>query len=318
MPIQLSFGERMASGIDHERVSISAAHNVERALSKSAPSATLALIRASHLHRPRDVLRSGLVLLSQSSQSSRAYWDVVADVCRAASECGALDVAKSMLRHITRRFPDSARRVTLAGIVLEAQAMYDQAMHLYMSIIDKSPLCPTMYKRQITVLKAQLKWNESIALTNYYLSMYCQDTQAWTELCGLCLRLGRLSHALFAASELVMNDPGNHAYHTLLADVYFTAGGHHNLSMASTHYTASINLRRRANLRALCGVWLCSMLLLRASETKQIKNVDLDENVCEQARDHARSGVDAIYASVIQPHSNFNLLQSLLCQKSLE
>lgn len=308
----------MAPIFNRERDIISAAYNIEQTLSKQAPLRTLAVIRASHLHRPREVLRGGLVLLSKYRLSPRAHWDVVADVCRTASECGAFDVAKSMIRQISKQFPDSPRRVTLAGILLEAQSMYDHAMRLYMGFIDKSPVSPSVYKRQIAVLKAQLKWSESIALTNYYLSVYSQDVQAWAELTALCLRMGRLSHALFAASELVMNDPRNHAYHTLLADVYFTVGDYDNLNMARIHYTTSVNLRRKANLRALCGVWLCSTLLLSNSDRRQVERAEPEEHVFEQARHHARDAIDAIYGSIPHPHSNFNLLQSLVRQKSLE
>lgn len=319
LPVSYSlYLQTMASTIDRDRDIISAARNAEQALSKQVPSAALAVIRASHLHRPRDVLLVGSSLLSKSRLSPRAHWEVIADVCRAGSECGALNVARSLVQQISKRFPDSPRRITLAGILFEAQAMYDHAMRLYMGFIDKSPVSPSVYKRQVAVLKAQLKWSESIALTNYYLSIYSQDTQAWAELCALCLRAGRLSHALFAASELVMNDPRNHAYHTLLADIYFTTGGHDNLNAARVHYTASINLRRRANLRALCGVWLCSTLLLSNSNRTQVKQAESEENVFEHARDHARNAVDAIYASIPHPHSNFDLLQSLFEQKTLE
>lgn len=303
---------------DESEENISAAQNAQQALSKNAPADALSIIRAGHLNRPFLVVFLGQSLLSKSQRlPPKTYWDIASDVCRAASECGAVDLANNLLQQLTQKFPKSSRRVSLAGIVLEAQAYYDRAMRLYMEFIDSEPLSSSLYKRQVAILKAQLKWNEAIALLNYYLSLYSQDTQAWAELCAICLRLGRMSHAIFAATELVMNDPRNHAYHTLLADVYFTSGGHHNINMARRHYTASVNLRQRGNLRALFGLWLCSTLHSNPSDTAA-KTSDSSVSVSIQMRDHTRNAINAVYSSIPHPPSGLSYIQSFLGKDSLQ
>lgn len=267
----------------------------------ASPFDALRLIRLSHLHRPFDVLRFALAVLPRQdhgSPSSAPEWDAVADMGRAASECGHFHIADSMIARLSKQFPSSARTATLQGILLEAQGMYQRAMRFYMNGVAEQPMSAMLYKRQIAVLKTQLKWTEAVALTNYYLSLYAQDDATWAELCALCLRLGRFSHALFAASELVVIDPQNYAHHILLADVYATCGGLGNIEMARTHYIVSANQRPRANLRALYGIWLmCTMMVRHDEQTQQQRRHTV------KCLRQAQEAIGAVYQSLEGPHS---------------
>lgn len=152
-------------------------------------------------------------------------------------------------------------------------------------------MAPTAYKRQVAVLKSEMKTPEAVSMLNYYLSFYPNDADAWAELCALCLSLGRLSHALFAASELVVNDPRNHAYLTLTADVYMTCQGKENFLHAREYYAASLMARKYGNLRALYGLWLACSLL---SDNELL---DKEEEISRNCKllEKAKKGVMAIY-----------------------
>lgn len=283
----------------------------DKSPSKSDAALVLDILRNSNLHRPALVLQLGDLALSTYGPTYREYWDIAAAICRAAFECGEVEIAEAMLRRIMRQFPKSSRTHMLNGIYSEMKGAYNRAMSIYIRAIDEQPMSPHLYKRQVAVLKSELKFSEAAALLNYYLSMYSNDTDSWAELCALCLRLGRLSHALFAASELAIHDHANHAYHTLLADVYITCGTTtHNLNMARSHYVASVNARTHGNLRALYGIWLtCNMLLDGDMIPDQHQR-----NECDKLLSHAKAAISAVYMSAQNSnrHQNHEHVHDLL------
>lgn len=252
----------------------------------------LDLLRRSQLHRPSLVLEFGGAALTNFSTETHQYWNIVADISRAACESGEMEIATSYLEKLKARFPKSPRCSVLQGLFHEAQGAFARAQKLYMTSISADPTLPLVYKRQVAVLKSENKMSEAIAFLNYYLSLYCDDLEAWSELCALCLRIGRLSHALFAAHELVTSDSGNFAHHILVADVYMTCGGAKNLSCAQVHYATSLNLRKTGNLRALYGLWLSSKLILSGSTEDQRQT-----RISQRLLDHATLGITCIYRS---------------------
>lgn len=232
-----------------------------------APSATtagsiLSLIREARLPRSDLVLQLGDHALSRMSARTRAYWDVLAQICGAAGEGGEYEVMDSTFAKIIARFPHSPRAFILLGRAHEVKGKFQEAMDTYIGVLKEEPMVPAAYKRQVAVLKSEEKLPAAVSMLNYYLSLYSDDTDAWAELCSLCLALGRFTHAVFAANELVVADPGNHAYQTLAGDVYMTCGGEDNLIRAREHYASSLMARKYGNLRALFGLFLaCSRLL---------------------------------------------------------
>lgn len=267
--------------------------------STSDAAEALRLLRTSNTNRPSLVLHLGDLALSNYRPTCIEYWHITADICRAASECGELEIAESMLDRIMHQFPKTSRTEMLNGISHEAKGEFNTAMNLYMQVIEREPMSPVIYKRQVAILKSKLKLPEAVAFINYYLSLYANDVEAWAELCALSLRLGRLSHALFAASELIINDPGNHAYHTLLADVYFTSGPTaHNLYKARAHYLASVNAWKKGNLRALYGIWLTCTMLIDANMVQH----DEHPNQTAILLSHSKAAITTVYMSVQGRH----------------
>lgn len=269
------------------------------------------LLRASSLNRPWAVLRSGKNALITHKKTNQDYWEILSDMCRAASECGDFQTVERLLRYLCNQFPSSPRCEVLHGLLLESQGKRMDAMGKYMNVVEKQPLSPNAYKRQIAIMKSECKWSEAIALVNFYLSIYTQDMEAWSELCALSLRLGRLSHALFAASELVMNDEGNYTYHLLLADVYMTCKPTtHFIKMAQSHYTKSATLRKRGNLRALYGIWLtCTALFNRVNSN------DDESSHLLQIQNHTVSAIQAVYKSTTY-YQNYHHVDGLLVGQS--
>lgn len=273
-----------------------AAKQLSSLLNDKAPpvstcSKILLLLRNSRLPRSDLVLRFGDTVLSRLSKSSKEYWEVCAQICKAATELGEFEIMQSFSKRILDRFPQSVRASVLLGCTQEARSLWKAAADTYIGVIKEQPMAPTAYKRQVAVLKSEMKIPEAVSMLNYYLSFYPNDMDAWAELCALCLSLGRYSHALFATSELVVNDPGNHAYLTLTADVYMTCRGKENVLHAREYYAASLIARKYGNLRALYGLWLACSLLADNNLLDKDEKVSHNNKLLEKAR----RGIAAIY-----------------------
>lgn len=252
----------------------------------------LRLLRESQLHRPDLVLKFAPKALTTLSSRRTAYWDTQEQLARAAAELGAWDVLRVACGAITARFAPgrSSRSALTHGLRREARGNWDSAMRTYIEILADDPTCVRAYARQVAVLKATRKLPEAIAQLNHYLSYYSTDAAAWSELCALCLVATRTAHALYAANELVLCDPNNHAAHTLVADVLMTSGTPMDMLQARKHYAASLSARRRGNLRALYGLWYAATALENTSapsKDERAKNTSVLQ--------WARSAINAEY-----------------------
>lgn len=278
---------------------MAAATIINKLLQSSSPldsvvaSDVLLLIKSAHLFLPHQVLEFGKIALSAHSPSSVLYWDLAEQVVQCACQIRRLDVAKSFLEPITTRFPKSSRALTLKGLVFESNSDWTKAALSYIEILESNPLYKTAHKRQVAVLKSQQKLPEAAALLHRYLEFFSDDFDAWAELCSISLQLERYAHALFAANELLVIDPLNHAAHVVSADIYATLGGLENLILARKHYVASLRARPAPNLRALYGLWLvCATILdgnLLEDGPEQHKSLRLFTV--------ARKGITAVYAN---------------------
>ncbi len=238
----------------------------------------LRLLRESHLYRPDLVLWLRDVASGQLRPRSVEYWDVQEQICTAAAEQGEWELLKSVSKRIYEKFPSSFRTRLMFGRRREALSLWPDALKTYMELVADDPMCRLAYKRQVAVLKSQQKVPEAIAMLNYYLSHFGTDGEAWAELAVLCLEQTRISHALYAANELVLIDPNNHASHTLVADIYMTAGDKEEVVLARKHYAASLSARKKKNLRALYGMWLAASVLdqnYELSTEEQVHNLKM-------------------------------------------
>jgi tetratricopeptide (TPR) repeat protein len=219
----------------------------------------LAVIRAAPLYRPDVVLLVGSAARRATSLLAPAHWDFAEQVALSAADVGQWDLYDEIVNEIDARFPESRRLQVIRGIAAEAKCEWQNAMSIYRSVAEPDSTQPHVYKRQVAVLKSEKKLPEAIAYLNYYLESFAGDREAWAELCDLCLRCGRFSHALFAANEVLITQPNNHASHLLVADVYMTIGEADALLAARRHYAASFARKSGGNLRALYGLWVSAV-----------------------------------------------------------
>lgn len=277
---------------------------------RGSPSEALSIIRRAPLFDPDLILQLGHVARRQHSRASSSYWDITEQIALAAADRGKWDFLRDLLWEICRKFPKSCRRDMLNARIAEAKCRWDDALSMYTKVVESNPLRCIAYKRQIAVLKSQFRTQEAIALLNYYLSIFSRDVEAWAELCALCLSRGRLEHALFAANEVVIHSPLDHAAHTLVADVYMTIGGADNVLNARRHYGTSLHCKQKKNLRALYGMWLASATLSKSSgwqprsvdtgyraASAQSNNQARTEN--SQALDWSENAIQSTYSSFL-------------------
>lgn len=255
-------------------------------------SALLSLLRDSAVPHPKLVLRHGETALLHHHPTTRMHWEITEQIVQAAHLVGNSEAATKHLTRIQRRFPHSIRTAALVGQDHEVASRWKEASQIYLHALKEHPMAPSIYQRQIAMLKTARRTIEAIALLSHYLNTYAQDVSAWTELCALCLAEGRFSHALFAANEVLMNDGENFAAHILVADVYMTVGGKDEVVLGRAHYASSLNVKKQGNLRALYGLWLaCSILqdgqLLEGAEESQNR----------QLLTLAQNGIAAIYVN---------------------
>ncbi|CAN8066081.1 unnamed protein product [Agarophyton chilense] len=262
----------------------------------SAPTVAARLLCAAAervLFVPQLVVQHAASALRAHRDTSRVYWDALEQLFVAACHLRDRSTASSALARITKAFPHSARSRLLVALDLEARGHVVAAANHCVRIVADHPCYSNAYKRQIALLKSQRKLPEAAALLHHYLHLFATDFDAWAELCSLALQLQRFAHAIFAANELLLIDPENHAAHVLVADVYATVGGVQHLCLARKHYAASLALRPAPNLRALYGLWLVCAKLLDGNLLEHQPETDLTLRLLSVAR----KGITAVYAN---------------------
>lgn len=257
----------------------------------SVAATALSLISDARLYRPRTVLRLADAVLLAHPPSTRPFWHAVEQLALAAYQVFDSPTAAHFVRRILNRFPNSSRAKLLQAIGHEAHCKWVDAAHAYIRIIHADPLFQPAYKRQVALFKSQLKLPEAAALLHDYLDKFTTDFDAWAELCALDLQLGRFAHAIYAANELLLLDPHNHAAHIVVADVYATLGGVQNLCLARKHYAASLSMRAAPNLRALYALWLVCATLLDGRLLKDDRQLQITLRLFRVAR----KGITAVY-----------------------
>lgn len=250
----------------------------------------LTLINEARLNRPDLILEHGESALKHHAATTKQHWDVIERITLAAAQLGEEEIKETHLDKIMKKFPSSVRAFTLLGMTQEALGGHTHAAETYLSVLRKQPIAPNIYKRQVALLKASKQPAEAASLLNYYLGFHGDDFDAWAELCALALRLGRFSHAAFAANEMILLQPENYAAHLVVADVYMTTGHVEALIMARTHYATSLGLRKSGNLRALYGLWLSCSVLFGDGDLKA-----QERDKCFDLLSIAKKGIRSVY-----------------------
>ncbi|TPX67749.1 hypothetical protein SpCBS45565_g03662 [Spizellomyces sp. 'palustris'] len=209
---------------------------------------------------PAEVLSHGSHLLKTASLGDIERFAVLEQVFVAALDTGNIDIAKTHLATIEKRFPfkSSVRVQRLYGLLKEAEGDFDKAIEIYQAALEQDEINVLTHKRLVAVLSSQGKRTEAIERLVTYVDAFMQDVEAWAELASLYIGESMYQQAAFCFEELLLLRPQNHLYHIRYADLLYTLG---KLDLAVKYYCSGLELCND-NLRALYGLRLASSALL--------------------------------------------------------
>eukprot|EP00244_Chara_vulgaris_P004943 TRINITY_DN19995_c0_g1_i1.p1 TRINITY_DN19995_c0_g1~~TRINITY_DN19995_c0_g1_i1.p1 ORF type:complete len:309 (+),score=50.69 TRINITY_DN19995_c0_g1_i1:559-1485(+) len=232
----------------------------------------LQLVRKHRLRRSELVLRYGLEMLNNGKDRSKLgddLWNVYEQVGVSALDCGDLDACKACYMELAKRFPGSVRVRRLEGLIFEAKGFWSTADHLYDELMELAPGNQQLYKRKISIVKAQGNLAEAVEMLNTYLFLFMGDMEAWRELADVYTSLQMYKQAAFCYEELVLSDPQNPLFHLGYADLLYTIGGVENYRTAKSYYSVVVELTKGKNVRALYGICLCAGAISSSKGGKQ-------------------------------------------------
>ncbi|GFR26047.1 ER membrane protein complex subunit 2 [Trichonephila clavata] len=210
------------------------------------------------------------VLSSYTHKVGDEKWLIYEQVCLASLDCHRLDIAQECLEVLDKQFPGSLRVRKLRAMEFEALERYDDALKLYACILQHDESNSVIYKRIISVLKAQNKIAEAVKELTEYLKKFMSDHEAWMELSDLYLMEQDYNKAAFCYEELILFNPHNHLYHQRYAEIQYTIGGLENMELARAYFAQSIKLNPR-NMRSLYGFLLAASNVAASPKCSALK-----------------------------------------------
>ncbi|TFJ88604.1 hypothetical protein NSK_000173 [Nannochloropsis salina CCMP1776] len=230
---------------------------LDQVLERGDSVAILRYLRHNRIRASAEVVQHGQGFVAKGKGSSLGIeaWPVYEQVFLAALDLGETLLAERALGLLRKQFPDSARVGRLVGMQAEAEGNYAVAAEVYKSLREAHPTDPVVWKRWVSLAKAQGDLPEAIKRCNEYLKVFQNDTSAWQELAELYLLTGHLGKAAFCYEELVLSGPSIFSHHVALAEIYAAMGGAESLRLARKHYAQSMALHQGDdNLRSLYGI----------------------------------------------------------------
>ncbi|RIA97295.1 TPR-like protein [Glomus cerebriforme] len=185
-------------------------------------------------------------------------WAVYEQIFIAALDLGNDQLAIKCLENLDKRFPESPRVKILKGMKLEAEDKLDAALALYEDILKDDDANIAAIKRRIAVFKAKGQDQQAIEALTRYLDAFYSDSESWLELSALYLNFHLYQQAGFCLEELILLQPQNHFYHLKYAEILYTSD---NITMSLKEFCRVVELCED-NVRALCGIKLCTSRLL--------------------------------------------------------
>eukprot|EP00808_Paulinella_micropora_P002805 g75771.t1 len=266
----------------HARPARNMNSELERKL--SAASATGASIRTQQqllkylkdkgFRRPDLEVKFGYELISKhKSALKQEVWSVYETVYLAALDLHDSQLAQSCLSALQTNFPKSVRVQLLEARGYEAEEKYSKAQKIYDAILKDDPANAAARKGNVCLQKARGNTTEAIKLLVEYLEVFTSDTEAWQELTDLYIACCKFELAKFCAEELVLLQPELWVHHCLYAEILYQLGGKENLEQAMDYFAQSLELRPKANLRALYGLAMTIRTLGRPSQGSLYREV---------------------------------------------
>ena len=186
---------------------------------------------------------------------------MIEQVCLAALDLQDAFLIKECLLELDAKFPNSSRVKRLKAMAkLEMRGRHDEALKLYDEMIKKDETNSSFYKRKIAILISQDNIAEAIPELCDYLKKFLNDTEAWSELCDLYIQEQDYVKAAFCMEELILSNPHNYVYYVKYAEIQYTINTAESIELAKSYFSQAFKLNSDS-LRALYGIYLCSMVL---------------------------------------------------------
>ena len=228
-------------------------------------------LRISKLERPDFVAKEGIKALSSGYVQSGEIYSVYEQVCLAALHIGDDDLAQSCIDVLEKKFGanKSSRLRRLLATKDEANGNFNAALEKYNVLLKENSVNLLAMKRKAAVYRQMGNYKAAIDQLNDIVKYYGSDIQTWNLFVDIYLETSNYEYAIFALEEMVLLSPLCVAYHTRLAECYYTVGGIFNLVKARKHYAISLNTQApNLNKRALYGLITTCQCLVNELDKK--------------------------------------------------
>uniref|UniRef100_A0A7S3M0G9 ER membrane protein complex subunit 2 n=1 Tax=Spumella elongata TaxID=89044 RepID=A0A7S3M0G9_9STRA len=240
-------------------------------------------LRRSKLRRPDIVFDNWMRVLNAESGSE--VWNLYEQICIAALDNGDSNFANECITILLKKFPNSSRVGRLVGMQNEQCGKYEAALEVYTDLLKKNPANLMVLKRKVCVFKAMGDTKRQIEELNALLTQFPSEAASWLELGEVFLSLSDNAAAAHCFEEAVLLNPVSAAYHSRLAEVYYTLGGFDNFVLARKHYAMSLqNQAAQHNLRALYGVLYATNSAAQATTDAANLSVDAKKSREQELR----------------------------------
>ncbi|XP_055327691.1 ER membrane protein complex subunit 2-like [Paramacrobiotus metropolitanus] len=231
-------------------------------------------IKEERLRRSEEVVELWENVLGEKAKNlGDEVWAVYEQVCIAALDCDRLDIAKNCVKSLSARFPTSNRVRRLLAMTLEADGKFDEAEHMYESLIERDETDTLSRKRLVAILKAQKLYADAIVHLNEYLKTFQNDQEAWLELVELYCTEQDYIKAAFCMEEVLIHHPQSHLHHQRYAEIRYALGGFENIDTARSHFAKAVKLCP-TNVDALFGMCMCASFLAMSNKSTALKRKD--------------------------------------------
>ena len=285
-------------------------YDAGKSLNKADIVEILKKLRISKLERPDFVAKEGSKVLSSGYVKGGEIYSVYEQVCIAALHVGNDELAQSCIDVLEKKFGanKSSRLRRLIATKDEANGNYNAALETYNILLKENSVNLLAMKRKASVYCQMGNYKSAIDQLNDIVKYYGSDTQTWNLFVEIYLETCNYEYAIFALEEMILLTPLCVAYHTRLAEIYYTIGGIFNLVKARKHYAISLNHQApNLNKRALYGLITTCQRLVNELDKKHGEYAVSEEmlsfgkeQLIEQIKNNKEGSLATIVAKAIE------------------
>ncbi|TFY79795.1 hypothetical protein EWM64_g4218 [Hericium alpestre] len=186
----------------------------------------LANYRTQNSRASQDIFESGVIVFRKDALHKLGddSWQFLEQLALAAIDVGRLDVAEGCIKHLSDKFPGSARVECLQGVYIEATQSADVALTYYDKLLEADPANAAAWKRRISVLRRTGKIEKAVEELSQFLDTFYTDVEGWLELADIYSSCNQYTSALQSLQHVLLLAPQNPFYVLQAAETAYTAG----------------------------------------------------------------------------------------------